>query len=169
MLTLRSGIDTHINRVSEKKHIPKLCFDLWKLDVLTAVEKKLNSIKTKKFRKPYLRPNSKAPNYLETSQNKFVIVPTDKAENNVSIICKKYYHECMTKELQSEVYQTVNEEESCIIEIHKKVIKKWNIDVPEEHTKVPFIYNTAKQHKNPIGNRFIVSVKMFIVLFSAYC
>ena len=38
--------------VSEKKHIPKSCFDLWKLDVLTAVEKKVNSIKTNRFRKP---------------------------------------------------------------------------------------------------------------------
>ena len=44
-------------------------------------------------------------------------------------------------------------------ERHEKEMKKWNIDVPEEHTKVPFIYNTAKQHKNPIGNRFIVSGK----------
>ena len=90
----------------------------------------------------------------------YVLVPTDKAANNISIICKKYYHECMQSELDSDVYQSVNNTpDHDIIEQHKSELRHIGIEVSENDEKLPFIYSTAKQHKSPVGNRFIVSGK----------
>ena len=36
---------------------------------------------------------------LEDLQNEFVFVPTDKASNNISVLCKKFYVEHSLKEL----------------------------------------------------------------------
>ena len=37
--------------------------------------------------------------YLQNFHDKFVITPTDKANNNFSIVCKTFYIECLLKEL----------------------------------------------------------------------
>ena len=37
--------------------------------------------------------------YLSELHEKFVITPTDKAGNNFSVVCKKFYIQCLLKEL----------------------------------------------------------------------
>ena len=96
---------------------------------------------------------------LKELHKSFVVVPTDKAANNVSIICKKYYHQCMQAELMSNVYEPVSTSEDDIIDKHVKELGSHNITIPDDNKKLPFIYSTAKQHKTPVGNRFIVSGK----------
>ena len=96
---------------------------------------------------------------LVTPKISFVVVPTDKAANNVSIICKKYYHQCMQAELMSNVYEAVRTSEDDIIDKHVQELGSHNITIPNDNKKLPFIYSTAKQHKTPVGNRYNVSGK----------
>ena len=66
----------------------------------------------------------------------------------------------MTTELTSNVYESLgNTDEEHIVRQHVNTLTGMGIDVPTDHEKLPFIYNTAKQHKSPVGNRFIVSGK----------
>ena len=43
--------------------------------------------------------NDVVKDYLQSVHNNFVLVPADKAANNVIIICKKFYFEVLAKEL----------------------------------------------------------------------
>ena len=42
---------------------------------------------------------------LKELKNLFVLVPIDKAANNVSLICKKYFLEILRKETSTETYE----------------------------------------------------------------
>ena len=58
--------------------------------------------------------------------------------------------------MYSIVYSTSEDD---IIDKHVKELGSHNITIPNDNKKLPFIYNTAKQHKTPVGNCFIVSGK----------
>ena len=67
----------------------------WRNKVLEIVKSRVNYIK--RFKKPYkTNPVLKDPeviNYLQKLHDKFVIVPIDKAQNNIAFVCKTYYIE----------------------------------------------------------------------------
>ena len=156
--SIENDLDAHIKKQSSKKNIPELCFQLWKNDLLTIIKDKLGHIKIRRFKKPTLF-NKKVKSDLKNLHSDFVLVPTDKASSNISIVCKKYYHECMVTELSSDVYEHVQQSESDISCRHVKEMNDLDIKIEEENNALPFIYNTIKQHKNPASNRFIVSGK----------
>ena len=117
---------------------------------------KLSHVKIRRFKKPTLLDKDTLAE-LKKIQEKFIIVPTDKASNNVSIVCRKYYHECMLNELSSDVYEPIQQTEETLVTKHRKDLKDIGIEVPDDNKSLPFIYSTIKQHKNPVSNRFIVS------------
>ena len=154
--SLEKDLDTHISKQSEKKKTPVECFQLWKSDLLAKVRNKLAHIKIRRFKKPVLLDKDILEE-LKKLQETFIIVPTDKAANNVSIVCRKYYHECMVKELSSNVYLPIQQNEETLVKQHQQDLKKLGVEVPTDNESLPFIYSTIKQHKNPVSNRFIVS------------
>ena len=79
-----------ISRQYDKKSIPVSCFNLWKSEVLTNAKRQIDSIRNRRFKKPLLTDDNVVAKLKELHKS-FVVVRTDKAANNVSIICKKYY------------------------------------------------------------------------------
>ena len=154
--SLEKDLDTHIVKQSEKKKTPVQCFQLWKSDLLAKVRNKLAHIKIRRFKKPVLLDKDILVE-LKKLQETFIIVPTDKAANNVSIVCRKYYHECMVKELSSNVYLPIQQNEETLVKQHQQDLQQLGMEVPADNESLPFIYSTIKQHKNPVSNRFIVS------------
>ena len=73
----------------------------WKSAILTKDEKTISRLETR------IKPSRSNPilkqvdviSCLEALQKKFVIVPIDKASNNVAIICKRYYVEVILNEI----------------------------------------------------------------------
>ena len=64
------------------------------------VRKRIDNIRRKykrKNRKQVLREKIHL-DYLKEFQNHFVLVPADKAKNNVLIVCKQYYLDVVTRE-----------------------------------------------------------------------
>ena len=93
---------------------------------------------------------------------KYVLVPADKAANNVIVVCKKYYIEVLVKELginnnlsSNPTYSPCDVPVDTIINTHKSFANKFRLDVKEEDRKLPYLYWTQKLHKDPIGHRFI--------------
>ena len=62
-------------------------------------------------RKQHVFKSRKHLNYLLELQSKYVLVPADKAANNVIVVCKKYYLEVVIRELTTtSTYERVDRE-----------------------------------------------------------
>ena len=86
----------------------------------------------------------------------FVIAPVDKAQHNLSLICKQYYLHVSSQELGSKAYSTVsNRTVHEILDQHKAFNKKYG----HEHVdNIAYLYWIPKFHKNPPKPRFIAGV-----------
>ena len=93
--------------------------------------------------------------------DRFVIVPADKASNNVVFICKTYYFSCLQKELidkndvDSSIYQRTNFTKEEILVNHRSVLTSCGVNTQDENVDLPFLYWTPKSHKDPYKQRFI--------------
>ena len=103
-------------------------------------------------------------NNLEQLQENFVMVPIDKADNNFSFVCKRYYVEIITKELGLEdgnnnTYEYLpNSNIDDTVKKHEDdLAKDFNISVPKDMRTLPDIYWLPKLHKTPIKARFIIA------------
>ena len=78
-----------------------LNFTLWKDAVLAKVDEKINVLKLKirPQRKFQILKENTAKEYLDRLHEKYVLVPIDKASNNIAVICKKFYVEVILKEI----------------------------------------------------------------------
>ena len=88
----------------------------------------------------------------------FVLVPADKASNNVIVVRKKYYLDVVIKELSlNNTYKDVHSNNVNIISRHLDYMVKNDIDVQEQHEQLPSFYWLPKLHKKPYGSRFIAA------------
>lgn len=93
--------------------------------------------------------------------DKYVVVPADKAPNNFVFVCKKYYIECLVKELgigsadgnPTYTATTLSREE--ILDNHRSVLSSFGITLPDTDSDLPALYWVPKLHKNPYKQRFI--------------
>ena len=98
---------------------------------------------------------------LTTLQHKYVIVPADKAPNNVVFICKKYYIDCLLKELdisgssKNTTYTPTSLSKQEIINNQISVLTSFGINIKKEDHELPSIYWLPKLHKIPYKQRYI--------------
>ena len=86
----------------------------------------------------------------------YVLVPADKAANNVIIVCKKYYIDTLVKELginnvniNNPTYIPIDDS----FETHHEESHQWNWKYLNKI--MPYLYWTPKLHKSPDKHRFI--------------
>ena len=110
--------------------------------------------------------NEDVQSYLKMFHQRFVLVPADKASNNIIIICKPYYIQTICKELgiiaSSSInitYTKDNSKQEDIINKHVTYFKKLDIVIPPSQQDLPMIYWTPKIHKSPYKQRFIAGSK----------
>ena len=94
---------------------------------------------------------------LDQLHSEFVLVPTDKASNNVTIVCKKFYVSLIQKELTSSNFIVDTRSGDDIIKEHSVFLSRFGIAMLDSNKKLPSLYYTPKQHKNPVGFRMITS------------
>ena len=92
---------------------------------------------------------------LSRLQNDFAIVPVDKAASNLAFICKEYYAEIVSREI--EVTGTFEKLNISSNEILTNVKKNKYINTATDSDKIPSMYATIKMHKDPVDFRFITS------------
>ena len=94
-------------------------------------------------------------NKIKDIQDRFVIVPVDKAGNNFGFICKKYYAQILISEIDSsDTFELGNINCNNLKILFIDFMKRFNL-IPS--SKIPFIYCIPKFHKNPVKFRFITS------------
>ncbi|KAK3093830.1 hypothetical protein FSP39_020721 [Pinctada imbricata] len=96
-----------------------------------------------------------------SSPEHYVITPADKASNNYTFTCKKYYFDSQVKELGlnstpgNPTYTPTNLSASEIIDNHKSALASFGFDTTNLDLDLPYLYCIPKMHKNPYKQRFI--------------
>ena len=128
------------------------------------IRNKVNHLKFWKVSQP-VKPVLRDPevlNYLTDLHSKFVLVPIDKASNNIAIICKKFYIEKLLSEVglcgnPNNTYQISDKNPDEIIHTNIHYCKTLNLPVTEKIQSLPFMYWMPKMHYQPSRARFIVA------------
>ena len=165
---IAEGLDECVSRIaSSVKNLTEECLEEWKNKILHKTDSKISSLKSKitpRITNPVLK-QPEVEQYLEEIHKKFVLVPIDKAANNVAIICKRYYVEVILKEIgmmdsqSSTTYCRSEKLKDEIIYDNLTVSKKLSLTITEKDTVLPIMYWTPKMHKTPSGQRFIIASK----------
>ena len=98
---------------------------------------------------------------LSEIYEKFIVVPADKASNNIVFVCKTHYINCLMEELGMSTMTgnptnnltAMSQEE--ILQNHRSVMLTFGISLPEEDIDLPKLYWIPKLHKNPYKKRYI--------------
>ena len=100
-------------------------------------------------------------NCLSKLHEQYVIVPADKASNNIVFVCKTYYIQCLLLELglseprKCKTYKPITLSKDEILTNHRSVLSSFNISPSHEDSHLPSLYWIPKLHKYPHKQRFI--------------
>ena len=91
---------------------------------------------------------------LSSLHDKYVIVPADKASNNIVFVCKSYYFEYLIKELginsntsSNTTYKPTSFDKDEILANHRSFMTSLNIPSGKESEDLPYLYWIPKLHK----------------------
>ena len=156
--SLKKDVNDNVKRWSKKMKIAIDYFNEWKNTVLQKIKQEISQLRKKINTRPVKKTleDKDCKQELEDLKRKYVIVPIDKAANNIGFICKKYFLEILCKETESETYELIDETVEDIVGKIKRESSAIGIPVEEEFNDLPQIHATIKMHKNPIKFRFII-------------
>ena len=86
LVAVKEAFNSYIKKKCSKAHIPEIMCAEWKDAILTTVKNELDSFPVYDYNAVLSKPP--VTEALSRLQQNFVFVPTDKASNNVSIVCK---------------------------------------------------------------------------------
>ena len=161
---ISNSIDLYVEQWSKREQVDLKYLSEWKDQIKELVVEHISSLK-EKIRSPKQKilsdPNVK--DTLRRLHDDFVLVPADKAANNVIAVCKKYYIETLIKELgintthisPNSTYIPSTDSFHEILKSHCKFIESVGLEMSEEDKNLPYLYWTPKLHKVPFKHRFI--------------
>ena len=171
---ISEDIDSFIKIKSRKYFHKHTAFTAWRDRVMEIVDKRI-----KFFNKHHPHIFQEQENILEKVsvkkelkrlQKKYIICSVDKASNNISFICKKFYILTLLKELGfdlntlectgNDTYQPCELKESEVVDnICNNLLNKFNIKVGDDDQRLARLFWNPKLHKVPYKARFIAGAK----------
>ena len=105
-------------------------------------------------------------NAVHELHEKYVLVPIDKAANNIAIICKKYYVTVNWKEIgiletANETCEKINKNQIKIIQNNLEYNTRLTLSNESKEKSLPIMYSIPKLNKSPVGSRFIIAFKNY--------
>ena len=94
---------------------------------------------------------------LSRLHENFIIVPADKASNNHTFVCKRYYIVILIEEFGlhllpgNPIYNLTDFLHQRFLDNHKSVLTTFGIQTADEELDLPYIYWILKMHKIPIN------------------
>ena len=110
---------------SKKEGVDIRVLNEWEHKMNECIRRRIQLLREKHIyrRKQHVLKSRKHLNYLHELQSKYVLVPADKAANNIIVVCKKYYLEVVLKELRTtSTYKHVDRECMDVVTEHLKFI-----------------------------------------------
>jgi hypothetical protein len=155
---LKSALSDFIRLVSASEHIDVHLFTGWKQYILNAFTKRMNAVHIDGSDDTVVLSNSSLK-YLRQLQKDLVLVPVDKAANNIAFVCKAFYVKTLQDELDgnaSQVYEVADEGDLVVSARHTHTLKTvFGIDLKESDQRLAYLYWLPKLHKSPPSQRFI--------------
>ena len=97
---IKKSIPAYKHKWSKREGVDLRVLNEWECKVNECVDKLLRKKRINR-RKWHVLKSRRCLDYLHAFQHKFVLVPADKAANNVIVVCKKYYLEVVLRELNT--------------------------------------------------------------------
>jgi hypothetical protein len=99
---------------------------------------------------------------LSDLHKKFVVVPIDKASNNVALICKRFYIQKLLNEVgvpgdSSPTYKLSDMNPDDVINNNAFLCDKFGLTLEDRFQTLPFMYWIPKMHYSPPRARYIVA------------
>ena len=96
---------------------------------------------------------------IQKFHRKYVLVPADKAANNVVVVCRLHYVNTLKQELDgTRAYLETDTDEVSVVNAHLNDLSvKFSVCVNEGQDKLPTMYWLPKLHKRPYKARFIAN------------
>ena len=96
---------------------------------------------------------------IQELHRKYVLIPADKAANNVVVVWRLHYFNTLKQELSgTKAYEETSEDEKSVLFWHcNDVALKFSVNVKEQQDKLPTMYWLPKLHKRPCKARFIAN------------
>ena len=155
------SIDLYAEQWSKQEQVDFKSLSEWKDQIKELVVERISSLKEKvRSPKQKIFNDPDVKDTLRGLHDDFVLVPADKAANNVIVVCKKYHIETLIKELginttNMSPNSTYISSTDSFDEIHCKFIESVGLEMSEEDKNLPYLYWTPKLHKVPFKHRFI--------------
>ena len=172
------AVDQYALQWAKREIVELLFLSSWKEMVKGQIEERISKLKHN-FKQPTgkVLQNVDLKACLSDLHNKYVIVPADKAPNNIIIICERYYIETLIKELGldncsiptgNSIYTSCQMSSEDIVNTHDTFMKSLGIELSDDDKRLPYLYWTPKLHKSPVEHCFIAGSSKFTTkLFSA--
>ena len=96
---------------------------------------------------------------IQDFHRKYVLVPADKAANNVVVVWRLHYINTLKQELSgTKAYKETSEEEKSVVNGHcNHLALKFSVCVKERQDRFPTMYWLPKLHKKTYKARFIAN------------
>ena len=96
---------------------------------------------------------------IQEFHRKYVLVPADKAANNVVVVCRLHYLNTLKQEPNgTKAYEETSIDEKSLVYSHSNEIpKQFAVDVKERQDRLPTMNWLPKFHKRPYKARFIAN------------
>ena len=165
------SLNQHVVSISKRFHLSTSDFSEWKSRIMTLVKHRIFRLNKNYQGRVTFNYNNKAIEItLNELQKIFVIAPVDKASNNFSSICKKFYLKVLLEELGFDLsslnpignitYKPENISESEILNKHlKDLLAMFQIKCTDKDIRLPKLFWIPKLHKNPYKFRFIAGAR----------
>ena len=136
--SIESSISSAIEKLIPKYNLLADSLSAWKSKILELVDSRIRALKLRKkpsITKPLLE-NEEVKTSLSELHSKFVVVPIDKASNNVAIICKRFYIQKLLDKVgvpgdNSPTYKLSDKDPSVVIENNVLLCEKLDLSVED--------------------------------------
>ena len=156
----REAVAKYKRRWSTREGVDVRIFNEWDHKVNECITRKIASLRSKHInkRKKHILKTRKHLESLKTLHDRYVLVPADKAANNVIVVCRKYYLEIVIREITTTTtYEHVSESVTDIVTRHLQFMNKYKVKIKPELLCLPSFYWLPKLHKQPYNSRFIAA------------
>ena len=164
---IKTSLSLAVDKLSAGYDIDKDLLLPWKNKIVQLVNERVKILNTRKVpstTKPVLE-DEEVQSALTELHSKFVVVPIDKASNNVAIICKRFYIQKLLGEVgvpgdTSPTYKMSNRDMEDVIGDNEMLCEKFGLSLEDRLQTLPFMYWIPKMHYSPPRCRFIVASSM---------
>lgn len=161
------ALSDFVSMVSGPQALDKSLFSVWKQVVLNACTARLKAanVHSGYGSKDKVVLGSKDLKYLRFLQHHLVLVPVDKAANNIAMVCRRKYTTILRQELESDdpehqmsdsIYHISEEGNEVVVARHVHHLKSFfNFEATPQ--RLAYLYWMPKLHKVPTSQRFIAA------------